>query len=101
MSVSPRRAGLKAMRAVTALLLLACIAGTVHVLEQRPAGPATPAPDPERRAKGQALFTSTLRQFDGSRVALAPLEGRPLIAYFWATWCAACRIEAQSLVALR
>ncbi len=36
------------------------------------------------------LATSTL---DGSHFAMADLSGKPVILYFWATWCPQCRIQ--------
>ena len=34
-------------------------------------------------------------------VPLAPFKGKPVVVYFWATWCVDCRDEAKALVALR
>ncbi len=67
---------------------------------------ADPAPPP--------LFTSGRYQFtllrpqrllpsvrlfhlDGGSLDLASFRGRPLLVNFWATWCAACRVELPAL----
>lgn len=38
---------------------------------------------------------------DGKEVSLADYKGKALIVNFWATWCAACRLEMPWLVQLR
>jgi cytochrome c biogenesis protein CcmG/thiol:disulfide interchange protein DsbE len=40
----------------------------------------------------------TLRTLDGKSLALARFRGRPVVLNFWASWCAACKIEHPYLV---
>lgn len=51
-------------------------------------------PDP------RALYEATLPDLTGSPVALRQLLGRPVVANFWATWCAPCVEEMPHLEAL-
>lgn len=43
----------------------------------------------------------TLIDADGKETSLAALEGRIVVANFWATWCAPCIKEMPSLLKLR
>ncbi len=36
---------------------------------------------------------------DGRYLALADLQGRPILINFWATWCGPCRLEMPEIVA--
>jgi cytochrome c biogenesis protein CcmG/thiol:disulfide interchange protein DsbE len=38
---------------------------------------------------------------DGKQVSLADYKGKPLLVNFWATWCAACKLEMPWLAELR
>lgn len=47
------------------------------------------------------LPSARLFHLDGGSLDLASFRGRPLLLNFWATWCAACRIELPALDKLR
>ena len=47
-----------------------------------------------------ALYSASLPDLSGNSVALSQLKGRPLVANFWATWCAPCVEEMPHLDAL-
>lgn len=48
----------------------------------------------------RALYEATLPDLEGKAVALSQLKGRPVVANFWATWCAPCVEEMPHLEAL-
>jgi thiol-disulfide isomerase/thioredoxin len=48
----------------------------------------------------RALYEATLPDLTGNPVALKQLLGRPVVANFWATWCAPCVEEMPHLEAL-
>lgn len=50
--------------------------------------------------EASALYEATLPDLNGQPVALASLKGRPVVANFWATWCAPCVEEMPHLEAL-
>jgi thiol-disulfide isomerase/thioredoxin len=49
----------------------------------------------------QMLPSVRLFHLNGGSLDLASFLGRPLLLNFWATWCAACRIELPALDKLR
>ncbi len=46
---------------------------------------------------GELLPPITVRQADGSELALPALAGRPVLVNLWATWCAPCVTEMPLL----
>lgn len=55
---------------------------------------------PKVTANPGALYAATLPDLAGHPVALSQLKGRPVVANFWATWCAPCVEEMPHLDAL-
>ncbi|MBA2564272.1 MAG: TlpA family protein disulfide reductase [Gemmatimonadetes bacterium] len=47
--------------------------------------------------EGKPATDFELQTFDGRRVALSDLRGRPVVLNFFASWCLACRDEAAVL----
>ncbi len=89
------------MRALT--IVLALLAGLVTWQVFGPPPPEPPATPPPgyQKAKGDALFAASYKQFSSVPVGLRQFEGKPVIVYFWASWCVECRDEAKALNALR
>jgi peroxiredoxin len=73
-------------RALEVLLLVVILAGVHHYQTRTVA--RGPAPD----------FSAQL--LDGRPVALADYRGRPVLLYFWATWCPVCRFERGAVEAI-
>jgi thiol-disulfide isomerase/thioredoxin len=55
---------------------------------------------PKVTANPGALYAASLPDLTGQPVALSQLKGRPVVANFWATWCAPCVEEMPHLDAL-
>jgi cytochrome c biogenesis protein CcmG/thiol:disulfide interchange protein DsbE len=91
------RATLTGIAAIAALLVVA--------LTVVACGPADES-DPESSALvvgGHPLYGKPapeidLETFDGERMTLSSLRGRPAIINFWATWCGPCRDEFPLMV---
>ncbi len=89
------------MRALTIVLALLAVLVTWQVFGPPPPEPAATPPPGYQKAKGDALFAASYKQFSSVPVALRQFEGKPVIVYFWASWCVECRAEAKALNALR
>ena len=89
------------MRALTTLLALIAIAATWFVFGPKRVSPPAQPTSAYLKAKGDALFAASFKQFSSSVVPLRSFEGKPVVVYFWATWCVECRDEAKALAALR
>ena len=76
------------------------------------AGPATAADAPSAVAAAataatpatnnaaQTLFAASFKDFDRQQQSLAQYKGKPMVVYFWATWCKSCKQEVPELIAL-
>ena len=87
----------------TTAFLLALIAAALSLFVFGPKGQERRAAPSlaYQKAKADALFESSFKQFSSTKVALAQFRGRPVIAYFWASWCVECRDETKALAALQ
>ena len=92
------------LKALVASLALACVLATGFVLSPRTANaPAAPSAA-YLQAKGDAFFAASFKRLASGLPPLQPLQplrGQPVIAYFWASGCAACIDEAKVLQALQ
>ncbi len=62
--------------------------------------PSLFTPPPDRPALSGIAPDFTLADLAGAPVELRDLRGRPVVLYFWATWCATCREEMPKVEAL-
>ena len=100
-----RVAGLqRRLKALLIGLALACVLATGLVLAPRVTKPpALPSPA-YLQAKGDAFFAASFKRLASgvqSLQPLQPLRGQPVIAYFWASGCAACTDEVKALQAMQ
>ena len=85
------------MRLLTLALMLAAALATWFVFGPRAERPPSVPPPGYLKAKGDAFFATLFKQFSPSVVALRPLQGKPVVAYFWASGCKECPDEAKAL----
>ncbi|MEM7587907.1 MAG: TlpA disulfide reductase family protein [Acidobacteriota bacterium] len=100
-SSSQRMSGATVLAGVFGLiafaLLLGCNATTASTDDaSAAAAPAPGAPDPE--APETADFR--LPDLEGNEVGPPDFLGKVVVAEFWATWCAPCRVQAKMLETL-
>lgn len=54
---------------------------------------------PSRAASpAEQLFGAEFKDFSGALQPMAQYKGKPLIVYFWATWCESCKREIPMLI---
>ena len=46
------------------------------------------------------VFSASFKDFDRKLQPLKQFQGKPLVVYFWATWCKSCKNELPELIAL-
>ena len=64
-----------------------------------PSAVATAA-TPATEVAAQPLFAASFKDFDRKQQSLAQYKGKPMVVYFWATWCKSCKQEVPELIAL-
>lgn len=91
------------MRALTLALAVLAAAATWWLFgPPLPGKAAAKAPPPGYlAAKGDAFFAASFKRSGGAVLPLQSLRGKPVVAYFWASWCAECRAELEALQALQ
>ena len=103
MSLKPRSCSHPARRCSMAALLalLAAAGGPATAADAPPAVAAvTTAATPATDAAAQSLFAASFKDFDRQQQSLAQYKGKPMVVYFWATWCKSCKQEVPELIAL-
>lgn len=97
-----RVAGLRRrLKALVIGLALACVLATGWVLAPRQAKPPALPSAAYLQAKGDAFFAASFKRLASGLQPLQPLRGQPVIAYFWASGCAACTDEVKALQAMQ
>ncbi|MBA3595999.1 MAG: TlpA family protein disulfide reductase [Methylibium sp.] len=88
--------GAWSIRGVTALLACAAVLGFDGI--------AAPLVGAARAASAEVdprpLFAASFKDFDRKQQSLAQFKGKPMVVYFWATWCKSCKQEVPELIAL-
>lgn len=87
---------------LTALVLaVVAVAQTWWVFGPRADRPRATQSPIELRAKANALFAASFKPVGAARAELQSLMGKPVVAYFWPSWCAECASEIKALQALQ
>jgi len=87
--------------AFTALLAVVAVVETWVVFGPRAHLPSAVPPSEYLQAKANALFTASLKKLGTADVDLQAVRGKPVIAYFWPSWCVQCATEAKALELLQ
>ena len=91
-----RRCSLAALLAMSGLAAGPATAADAPSAGAAVATAATPATD----VAAQPLFAASFKDFDRQQQSLAQYKGKPMVVYFWATWCKSCKQEVPELIAL-
>ena len=86
---------------LTLALAVTAVAATWFVFGPRTDRPPAMPPQGYLQAKGNALFSASFKQVGATGVELQALRGKPVIAYFWPSWCVDCTTEAKALQVLQ
>jgi cytochrome c biogenesis protein CcmG, thiol:disulfide interchange protein DsbE len=81
---------------VVAVLALSSLVAGCGPADEDPAG--SPIAVGGHPLYGKPAPEIDLETFDGERLTLSSLRGRPVIINFWATWCGPCREEFPLMV---
>lgn len=92
---------MRRMKTLTITIMLAAALATGWVFRPRAEKPPSVPPPGYLKAKGDSFFAASFKQFSPAVVALRPLQGKPVVAYFWASGCMECRDEARALQAVQ
>lgn len=85
--------------------LVAALVGTAAALGWLGLGSAAQAAQatqaaPAAAPDSQPLFAAQFKDFERKQQPLTQFKGRPMLVYFWATWCKSCKHEVPELIAL-
>ena len=85
-----------------ALVLTLIAAAATWFVFAPPANAPLAVPSPGYlQAKGDALFAAAFKPVAAAAVSLPALRGKPVLAYFWPSWCVECAAEVKALQALQ
>lgn len=92
------------LRALFAAALFASLAFAAHAVNTAPSSTSQPktvisVPDDPKGA-GEALFASQFKDFKWQMQPVSQWKGKPMVVYFWATWCKPCVKEVPELIKL-
>ncbi len=92
---------IRALFSAALIASLACAAHAVNVGAASKDQPKTviAAPD-DPAAAGKLLFDSKFKDFKWEMQPVAQWKGKPMVVYFWATWCKPCLKEVPELIKL-